>query len=273
MKKLFLLGLAVAMGFGCAITNYSLITDNDLGTSGATVNTNGKAYIRQSSQIATLFPDGQDNIMWFVDQKANGDRALSNYDFATAIGQPYFKDDSYCSPDWTGCAVVTASDPETGDTSIFDYSLNANCPGLRGLAFLLSTSRYYGECGRAKADRITSMMNIANQMTTVQLNGTTWLKGVLNSTNSTVIMNNNNGSTQAFSPAGDITVYVNAAARRAIVDLSNPVNRQYFQQIQNWATGHPGPYQTITRVYNGESFTSDQQLLVNQLGKFINQHY
>ena len=65
---------AAAMGFGCALTNYELITDNDFG---GTVNTNGKAYVRQFSQVATEWPDGVDNFIWFADQKANGDRTLA----------------------------------------------------------------------------------------------------------------------------------------------------------------------------------------------------
>ena len=277
MKKLFLLGLAAAMGFGCAITNYQLIVDNDVD---GTVNTNGKAYIKQSFQIATPWPDGTDNIMWFVDQKANGDRVLTNYDFhrnwfTNGSGSDIspFKDDKYCSPDWTGCSVITAQDPEVGDASIFDYTYNLNCPGLRSLVYVFTTTRYVGECGRAKADRITSALNLVNSMQTVPMYGTTWLKTVLNSTNATIIMDNHRGSTQAFSPAGDIPVYVNLGQRRAIIDMQNPVNRQMFEQIRSWANSHPGPYQTVTDVINGESFPSDRKLLVSHLGQFIDQHY
>ena len=122
MKKLLTFGFGFAfavsmlMGFGCALTNYELITDNDQGQGGAkgkghghnngggVVDTAGNAYVRQSSQAATTYPDGTDNLIWFVDQKKNGDRKLSTINYFTTQGSP-FKDDLYCSPDWGGCTV------------------------------------------------------------------------------------------------------------------------------------------------------------------------
>lgn len=272
MKKLFLFGatVALAMGFGCAITNYALITDNDVG---GTVNTNGKAYIRQSSQIATIQPDGTDNLMWFVDQKANGDRVLTTYNFHRSGSESPFKDDLYCSPDWTGCAVNTSQDPQTGDTSIFDYKANFNCSGARSLSLLISTSRYYGECGRAKADRMTTALSLANQMTPVQMNGSTWLKGTLDSTNATWVLDNHNGATAAFSPAGSINVFVNAPLRRVQIDMSNPVLRQSLLQVNSWLTSHPGPSLTVTRVINGISMSSQEKILTAALGVYIQEKY
>lgn len=252
MKKLFVLGFvaAMAMGFGCAITNYSLITDND---QGGVVNTNGKAYIRQSSQIATLWPDGNDNLMWFADQKANGDRALSTYNFATSVTASPFKDDLYCSPDWNGCAVSTSDDPETGDTSIFDYKANFNCSGARSLSLLLSTSRYYGECGRADVtDRTTRMISLANDMTPVQINGATWLHGNLSALNTSIVLNNNSGAF-ALPMTSQIGVSLNFAQRRALVDMTNPNNRNLAQTAINWSASHPGAVNATITV-NGQSF-------------------
>ena len=273
MKKIFMFGFVVAltMSLGCAVTNYELITDNDVG---GTVQTHGKAYIKQSSQVAFIYPDGTDNLIWYVDQAANGDRTLDTVDFLRNYpAESPFKDDLYCQADFTGCTIIKADDPEVGDTSIFDYALNANCTGARTLSLLTSTTRYYGECGRAKGDRIRTALNIANQMTPVTMNGTTWLKGVVNSSNLTTVVDNNNGTTASFSPGADIAIMVNAPRRQAQVDLQNPVMRQSLQHARTWLDAHPGPYQTITAVLNGETATGNVKVLTGQMGRFIEQHY
>lgn len=273
MKKLFMFGFVVAltMGLGCAVTNYELITDND---QGGTVNTAGKAYIKQSSQIAFIYPDGTDNMVWNVDQKPSGDRTLYTTNFHRDYpAESPFKDDLYCSPDWSGCWIVSADDPETGDTSIFDRSINENCLGARTLSLLTSTTRYYGECGRAKGDRIRTALNLANQMTPVTINGTTWLQGVVNSSNLTYVVDNNNGTTASFAPGADISVLVNAPRRQAQVDLTNPVIRQSLQHARTWLDAHPGPSQTITAVLNGETAVGNVKVLTDRMGRFIEQHY
>jgi hypothetical protein len=272
MKKLLTFAAVMALSLGCAVTNYSLITDNDVG---GTVGTNGKAYIKQSAQIAFQYPDGTDNLIWFVDQATgSGNRTLYTIDFHRDYpAQSPFKDDLYCSPDWSGCAIVTAPDPEVGDTSIFDNSQNQNCTGWRTLSLLTSTSRYYGECGRAKGDRIRTVLNLANQMTPVSVNGTTWLKGVVNSSNLTYIVDNNNGMTTSFSPGADVTLLVNAPHHQIQMDLQNPVIRQSLQRARTWLDAHPGPYQTITAVLNGETATGNVKVLTGPMGNFIEQHY
>jgi len=273
MKKLFMFGFvaALTMGLGCAVTNYELITDNDVN---GTVQTAGKAYIKQSSQIAFVYPDGTDNMLWFVDQANSGNRVLDTINFHRDYpAESPFKDDLYCSPDWSGCTIVKAQDPEVGDTSIFDYAGNANCTGYRSLSLLTSTTRYYGECGRAKGDRIRTALNLANQMTPVSINGNTWLKGVVNSSNLTYVVDNNNGTTTSFAPGSDITLLVNAPHRQIQMDLQNPVIRQSLQRARTWIDAHPGPYQTITAVLNGETATGNVKVLTGQMGHFIEQHY
>jgi hypothetical protein len=252
MKKLFVFGFAAAaaMGFGCAITNYDLITDND---QGGVVNTNGKAYIRQSSQVATNWPDGNDNLVWFVDQKANGDRTLTTYNYATsATGDP-FKDDLYCSPDWNGCAITTASDPQDGDVDDFDYRANTNCSGFRSLSLLVSTTRYYGECGRAAVtDRTMRMIGLANEMTPVQYKGATWLRMNLSALNTSMVLNNNNGSAYALPMTSQIGLMANFAQRKLVLDLTNPNNRNLAQNAINWNTAHPGGHVTATLTIAGQ---------------------
>ena len=239
---------AAAMGFGCALTNYELITDNDVG---GTVNTNGKAYVRQFAQFATEWPDGVDNFIWFADQRANGDRTLTTYNWETTIDN-LFKDDLYCSPEWNGCALVTANDPEVGDVNDFDYAYNPNCSGFRSLAFLVSTTRYYGECGRiAAGDRSVKLIQLANEMKPVTINGATWLRSNLNALNTSIVVDNKNGSAFAVPMTGQVGLSFNLAKKRMILDMTNPNNRNVLQSFLNWNRAHPGPSVDATITING----------------------
>jgi len=266
MKKLltygfyFAFAVSMLMGFGCALTNYELITDND---SGGVVNTAGNAYVRQSSQAATTYPDGTDNLIWFVDQKANGDRKLSTVNYFTT-GTIMFKDDLYCSPDWAGCKVSTSNDPEVGDVDDYDYAANPSCSGYRSLSLLVSTTRYYGECGRARTtDRATKMIALANDMTPVQLNGATWLRGNLSALNTSMVLNNHNGSVYALPMTSQIGVTANFATRRVILDLTNPNNRNVAQNAINWSKAHPGPGIEATLTVNGNDLVYHTKLMNN----------
>lgn len=255
MKKLlvFALAMAVSMGFGCAITNYSLITDNDVD---GVVNTSGKAYVRFSGFfVATIWPDGNDNILNFVDQKVNGDRTLSTSNFFTTGTDSPFKDDLYCAADQGGCSVTTSDDPEVGDVDDYDYTFNTHCSGARSMSLLLSTSRYYGECGRAQVnDRSLRMVSLANEMTPVQFRGATWLRGNLSALNTSIVLDNRNGSIYSLPMTSQIGLTVNLAQHRLLVDMSNPNNRNLAQNAINWNNAHPGPGIHATLTVDGNDF-------------------
>jgi hypothetical protein len=257
-------GLAFALsllsGFGCALTNYELITDGD----GNIVNTKGNAYIKQFMQTATAYPDGNDNLIWYVDQKGNGDRKLSTVNYFTTGTQNPFKDDLYCSPDWGGCRVVTANDPEFGDVDDYDYSVNTHCSGYRSLSLLVSTTRYYGECGKTRAsNRSLKMLALANTMTPVQLNGSTWLRGSLNALNTSLVLDNRNGSTYTLPITSEIGITANFATRRMIVDLTNPNNRSLAENAIIWSNAHPGVGVEATLRVNGSDFVFHTKLMNN----------
>ncbi len=225
MKKLLYLGIAVAlsMGFGCAVTAYDLITSNN---QTGPVNTNGKAMIKQSAQIATTWPDGTDCIQWYVDQAANGDQSLTNYDFFTPAGATtsIFRDTLYCSPDWNGCSVVTASNP-VGDTNLFDYRLNANCPGLRSLSFLVATTRYYGECGRTTRPSLQDRFTLFTSGKAAAMFGENGLLFNVGPQNLTVSLTNENNQTYLLPINGHTQVWAQLGhgSYKAWVNASNPV--------------------------------------------------
>jgi len=274
MKKLLSFGFGLAFaasmltGFGCALTNYELITDNDIG--GAAVNTAGNTYVR-ATQVATLWPDGADNLTWYVDQKANGDRKLSTTNYFTTSGSP-FKDDLYCSPDWSGCKVATADDPEVGDVDIFDYAANPSCAGYRSLSLLVSTTRYYGECGRASADRNTRLISMGNEMTPVPFNGATWLRTNLSALNASLRVDNHNGSVSALPITSQIGVTANFAKRQMVLDMTNPNNRTLAQNFINWSKAHPGPSIEATLTVNGNDFKYNVKTM-NNASSWPSLHY
>lgn len=256
MRKLFYLGfcLVLAMGVGCAITNYSLITDNDQVANGqgtGIVNTNGKAHIIEGSQIATLWPDGADEWLNFVDQKANGDRVLTNYNNFSAA-YPIFHDDEYCNPDWNGCSMVTSQDPEVGDVDIFDYTYNINCKGIRSFYLLLSTSRYYGECGRVKmplADRI-NLINMGRLGRNMGLEG---LFYDLNRSNATITLNNNAGFVTTLPMNAQVQGFFSFAGRKATLDMTNPLLASMGRAYADFLANHATHQTTVTMTYNGIS--------------------
>ncbi len=254
MRKLFYLGFCfiLAAGVGCAITDYDLIVDNDQvkqGSSGI-VNTTGKAHIIESSQVATLWPDGSDETFSFVDQKANGDQTLTTYNNYGTGSDPYFHDDTYCNPDWQGCALVTAPNPYVGDVDIFDYTANWNCQGARSLSFLASTSRYYGECGRVNMplqDRI-SLANMGRYGRSMGLEG---LFYDLNRSNTSITLDNNAGFVTSLPVTADVAGFVSMGARKSTLDMSNPMlasmGRSYADFLANNATHST----TLTLTHNG----------------------
>jgi hypothetical protein len=172
------LALAAA---GCAVTDFGIITDNDQRKAGSdapqpVINTNGKAHLMMSSRIATIWPDGTDELFHFVDQKADGTATLNTYNNFQTFDEPTFFSDLYCNTDWSGCSIFTA--PDDNDGNLFDGTTNPNCHGARSLSILLSTGRYYGECGKRTAklsiDEKVAVLNGALQAQRYGRNGLLW---------------------------------------------------------------------------------------------------
>lgn len=260
MRKLFYLGFCFVLvaGVGCAITNYELITDNDQvhnGQGTGVVNTAGMAHIIET-QIATLWPDGSDEFIWFVDQKSNGDRSLSTYNNYSTLDYPVFHDDKYCNPDHQGCAIITAEDPETGDASIFDYQFNPNCSGLRSLTYVLSTTRYYGECGRMRLG-LQDRLNLLNMGRFGQSMGLEGLFFDMNRSNLSITLDNNAGFVTSLPVTADVVAFMAPKDRKVVLDLTNPMlgsmMRSYADFLANNATGAT----KINLTYNGISMSFD----------------
>jgi hypothetical protein len=231
--------LALASATGCALTNYELITDTD----GRPINTAGNAYVKQDVQFATTYPDGSDDLIWYVDQKANGDRKLQTVNYFSPPGATnLFKDDQYCSPAPLGCKIATADDPEIGDVDDYDYKENPSCSGYRSLVLLISATRELGECGKAAAvSNSLKMLGLAAGMTPVEIDGATWLQKELNAQNTSIVLDNRIGDVYALPLTTTVAVKANVAKRRVQLDLTNPNTRDVFQNAIAWSKAHPSP--------------------------------
>jgi len=260
MRKLFYLGFCFVLvaGVGCALTNYELITDNDQvlnGQGSGVVNTQGKAHIIET-QIGFIYPDGSDELIWFVDQKSNGDRTLTTYNNYSTTAGPVLHDDHYCNPDWQGCAIITGDDPEVGDVDIFDYTFNVNCSGLRSLTYVLSTTRYYGECGRMNLnlqDRL-SLLNMGRYGQNIGMEG---LFFDMNRSNLSITLDNNAGFVTSLPVTADLVAFFAPQNRKMSLDLTNPMlgsmSRSYADFLANNATHAT----KVTFTYNGIGMSYD----------------
>jgi hypothetical protein len=147
MRKLLyaLFVLALAAGFGCAITNYPIITD-DRGDYSGIVRTAHKAYIIPSAQVATSYPDGSDELFSMVYQNQYGDQSLYTFNNFDPTGSVLFLEQTYCDWKFEDCEIVRAWNPIQNDDD-FDYELFEDCSGARSLSLLVSYTSRIGECG------------------------------------------------------------------------------------------------------------------------------
>lgn len=250
MKKLFYIGfcLVLAMGLGCAITDYDVITDNDQVKNGGSgvVNTNGKAKITPSAQIATTYSDGTDELFSMVDQKSDGTGTITTYNNFSSGSDPIFHDDLYCNPDWNGCSIFTA--PDNNDGNLFDGSANNNCSGARSLSVLLSTSRYYGECGRARVD-MNDRLTVLNSG---QVNAWGGLAYNLNRGNFGVRLQKEGAQIVNVPVFGNIAATITMdGGRRAHLDLQNSMISNSIDAIHSTVASHGAGAYTIYLDYMG----------------------
>lgn len=253
---LFAAWIAVcAVATGCAITDYQLVTDNDQVSNGrgsGVVNTNGKAMILDCWGAATIWPDGTDQLFTMVDQKANGDRTLTTYNNFSTEDDPTFYYSQYCNPDWQGCSIITAPDPEVGDDDLWDYRANANCFGFRSFSIAYSTSRYYGECGRA-AMTLQDRIALLNMGRIAERWGQEGLLYDLNGDSLTVLVDDGEGLRRTLRFSGEAEAFVVAPGRRFVLDARHPLLGNLGRDYADFLRDHRGGSTRLTVTYNGIS--------------------
>ncbi len=254
--------LLLAVGTGCALTDYPVITDKDGGEPlpGHIVNTNGKTHVKEfTTMYAVDTGQGWFSNHWFVDQKADG----THTSITTQLAGPYatsdlaFVDEKYCSPDNIGLGQAlawTASDPPGGTPSCaFDGSPG---PAASNLFFLYCGIRYYGECGRDELST-ADMLQVANMGRVGSSMGMEGLFLDFNAKNLTVVIDNNAGYVSTIPVRGSATSFYSNSHKAGWLDITNPLigssGRAYADFLANHGTG--GMKATV--IYNGIGRTVD----------------
>ncbi len=262
MKKLFYLGFCLVLmtGFGCAITNYALITDNNQtsepGGAGEIRDTTGKAKLIHASQWATSQADGIDELLNFVDQDASGGQTLYTHNNFSVAGEATFSDDLYCSPENKGCAAVKSFDPDATDPSDdpFDGKVNDECPGARSLSLSLSTGRYYGECGRTGKLSLADQLNLWNIGRLGNHDGMDVLMYNVNRSNASITLDNNAGFVTNLNIAGNLSAWTTIGNRRAAaLDATNPLIANTIRGYADFLGNYAGNVTTVTITYGNIS--------------------
>ncbi|PYT08091.1 MAG: hypothetical protein DMF49_06145 [Acidobacteria bacterium] len=235
MKKLFYLAFcaAAALSFGCVAITYPLITDN-AGQGVYVVNTNGKAHLIEKTQ--TSLSDGTTTVEYvaFVDQAASGHQKLTDYELQLATGTTNFHSDTYCNPDWTGCAWFTHNYTPPGQCTFYDSGSNLNFNCLTFLtAFGTCPQTRNGECGRQfkapghlTGSELSSLINMGVERgTNLNFN--------FNANNTHITLQNPTGSITSVKLAGNTEVKFNLAHGTAFVDVSSPTHAQNIKNGAN----------------------------------------
>jgi hypothetical protein len=250
--------VALALGTGCAISNYALITDNDQVSNGqgsGIVNTNGKAVLRtEFFRPVAEYPDGTDQLIHMVDQKANGNRTLTTYNNFSTLAEPAAMDDLYCNPDWQGCAIFTAPDPESLDDDPWDGEVHEECFGARSLIMAKNIGffrQYYGECGRGRIP-LTDRLAFLNMGRLGSFRGREALFWTLTRGNTRLVLDNRSGVTREIPLSGRIEMTLPDAAReRFVLDLTHPLLADVGHRVADFLDDH-GTNETGFRItYNG----------------------
>lgn len=251
MKKLLYVAfcLTVAMSLGCIAITWPCITDNDL-QSEALVNTNGKAHLFETSQTGLLTGGKMYTHASFVDQTAGGMQKLTVYEME---GMPYqFHTDTYCNPDWTGCAWFTydyACYPFPACTFYGPGAkLNLNC-FLTSAVGLCNYVRY-GECGRSLRMPNMQWSEIDQLMNSAVENGNI-LTFNINRGNTSVTFQNGTGQLASWGLVGNQELNLDLNHGRATIQAGTSYANSMRKLSQIVDQGFQNGLMTITR--NGVS--------------------
>lgn len=225
MKKLFYLAfcLAVAACLGCTALTYPCITDVgcDNNQSNFMVNTNGKAHVEETTHVSVNTGAKEFEHVAFIDQSAGGNQNLTTYECAHAAGSSNFHSDTYCNPDWTGCAWLTnnyaCSPAPPCSFGAAGVSINYNCLDISAVGLCYSSR--IEECGRSyktyRGMTATEWVSLLNSMTETP----TGVSFNLNGANTGLTMRWDNGAVAGFKLGGNYFVDLNTRKARAEVNL------------------------------------------------------
>lgn len=235
MKKLLYAAfcLTVAISLGCIALTYPTITDND-GSGVAVVNTNGKAHLIESSQTSQTLPGGRFEHVSFVDQGPGANQKLTSYELELGA-VPNFHSDTYCNPDWTGCAWVTNDyDPATVPCSFSVARLNLNCLEISAVGVCFGYRP--GECGRSmKSPAGLSASDLRTFLESGVELSPHLLEYTISPVNTSIDLTDPVGNTKSFNFSGSYQATLNLNRGMVNVDLSSIVHEQNLLMLANIA--------------------------------------
>ncbi|HHN75435.1 MAG TPA: hypothetical protein ENK10_09430 [Acidobacteria bacterium] len=286
MRKLIYAALATAvlLSLGCAITNYPVIFDSR-GPWGDSVleDQYEQAYIIPSSQIATIFSDGSDELYTLVAQDWKGDQWLKTYNNFDASGAINFLDQTYCDPNrQTDCAVWTAWNPDLPDAyphgsahdpeggpgnnvtdDPFDGTMDDSCSGARSLSLLLSMGSRIGECGSGVwADKQNAAFEFS-LLEQVSFRGKDVYELPIDSSIASFTLTGQDGTVGEAPIYGRFNGYVDSELRLAFPVTPNM--KYQLRALENWVDAH-GSYIQVDVTYGSmnASFNVNVQTLADR---------
>jgi hypothetical protein len=256
MKKL-LAGafcLALLASLGCAITDYPVITDDRGGFSGV-IRTGHKAYTLPTSQVATTWSDGSDELFTSVYQNNYGDQKLytfNNFDPSSAV---LFLDQTYCDWRYEGCEITRAWNPAQANVDdIFDYEFFPDCSGARSLSLLVSNSSRVGECGDGFRGNLQNLMGEFANLATSSWRGETAYVLPLSGETMSVGLTSRSGAQSALPLFGTTTGIL--TNKLQLVLPITPNVRHLLSYVQTW-TSENGRQALVDVNYGSVSATID----------------
>jgi len=229
---------AVVLSLGCAITDYPVIFD----TRGADANAvlqsfYDKAYVIPSSQVATIWADGTDELYTEVTQDWKGDQFLYTFDNFDATASVEFLDQTYCDPvRQSNCAITTAWNPDDASDVQFDYTYDLSCTGARSLSLLVGYSSRIGECGSGIwADKQAAYYEFST-LSKVTFRGKDYYHLPIDNSIATFAITGADGAQSTMPIFGRFNAYVDDRLRTAFPITPNA--KYQLRWLDNWVAGH-----------------------------------
>lgn len=266
MKKLLIATLAIAMlaSVGCHIADYPVITDTR-GDYNGVIRTGHRAYVTPTSQIATIFANGSDELLTLVYQNQAGDQKLytkNNFDPTASVT---FVAQTYCDWRFEECVIATSWNPASGPDNTFDFDGDANCLGYRSLSILLSQGSRLGECGDINWNQQDMLAQFANLPVSTWRGGTAYVVSI-NAGNTDVTLTAGEAVEQ-MGIFGEFNFFINQELQTVIPVTPNA--RHELRQLQAF-TQENGEIMTAELSYGSLVGTLDLRILADNIAYNLN---
>lgn len=260
--------VATWLSLGCTITDYPIITD-DRGSYSGIIRTGHKAWVTPSTQFATIWDDGAEELFAMVYQNQYGDQHLYTHasldPSATLVGFAVL-DQTYCDWRFDGCEVLRAwnpHDPAVDDS--YDYELfDQNCAGARSLSLLDAYTSRLGECGdHFRGRNYQSLAREFSDLGTAQWRGQTVYDVPLDDDRFSVTLNG-----ELVPILGQPHLYVDEKLRSLMP--VQPSARQTLRWLAEWVARNPSGQARVEMTYGSVSSQSEVRILEQPLRQLVN---